>query len=82
MPYPDAVDGRQVSDAPAQGGLEHQAPELIVGLPEVEALREDAVVVLLRFRFLGRVLFPRCPVWHHPPAARSDRAVDGCAPFR
>ena len=47
MPYPYPVDTRQVRDALPESGLEQQAPDMLIGLPQIIALRKRLIVVLL-----------------------------------
>src|ERR1017187_9846902 len=61
VPDPDAIDTRQVCDEFPEPRLQQQAPYRLVGLPEIIALGEDLIVVLLVFRSRGRriLLLPR-----------------------
>src|ERR1017187_5799795 len=84
VPDPDAIDTRQVCDEFPEPRLQQQAPYRLVGLPEIIALGEDLIVVLLVFRSRGRrilLLLPRRRKGEPLPSPLIDRAADRRAPL-
>ena len=83
MPDPHSLDPGQVSGELPQTRLEQQAPHVLVGLPEIIALRENLIVVfLLVFRPRGRgVLFGRGRERKPLPSALGHRVIDSGPPF-